>query len=31
VRHSADDPDRPPIVAGDWWSCKNDIVLAPRA
>jgi hydroxyquinol 1,2-dioxygenase len=31
VRRSADDPDRPPIVAGDWWSCKNDIVLAPRA
>lgn len=29
VRRSADDPERPPFVTGDWWSCENDIVLAP--
>jgi hydroxyquinol 1,2-dioxygenase len=28
VRRRADDPDRPPAVNGDWWSCENDIVLA---
>jgi protocatechuate 3,4-dioxygenase beta subunit len=31
VRRSADDPDRPPMVEGDWWSCENDIVLVPAA
>ena len=30
VRRSADDPARPPMVEGDWWSCENDIVLAPQ-
>ena len=29
VRRSADDPDRPPTIDGGWWSCENDIVLAP--
>jgi hypothetical protein len=29
VRRSADDPDSPPTVDGGWWSCENDIVLAP--
>jgi hydroxyquinol 1,2-dioxygenase len=29
VRRPADDPERPPSVHGDWWSCENDIVLAP--
>ena len=31
VRRSADDLERPPFVTGDWWSCENDIVLAPAA
>jgi len=29
VERSADDPDRPPTVAGEWVSLENDIVLAP--
>jgi hydroxyquinol 1,2-dioxygenase len=29
-RRPADDPDRPPDVAGDWWSLEMDFVLAPR-
>lgn len=29
VPRSAADPDRPPGVAGDWVSVRNDIVLAP--
>jgi hydroxyquinol 1,2-dioxygenase len=28
VRRSAEDPERPPMIEGDWWSCENDIVLA---
>jgi len=31
VRRSADDPDRPPAVTGDWWSVENDVVLALSA
>ena len=31
VRRSAGDPERPPSVTDDWWSCENDIVLAPAA
>jgi hydroxyquinol 1,2-dioxygenase len=30
VRRAADDPERPPMIEGDWWSCENDIVLAPN-
>jgi hydroxyquinol 1,2-dioxygenase len=29
VSHRDDDPDKPPGVAGDWFSVDNDIVLAP--
>jgi len=29
VRRSPDDPERPPFVDGEWYSCENDIVLAP--
>jgi hydroxyquinol 1,2-dioxygenase len=29
VERSADDPDRPPAIAGEWVSLENDIVLAP--
>jgi hydroxyquinol 1,2-dioxygenase len=29
VRRTADDPERPDGVTGDWWSVHNDIVLAP--
>jgi protocatechuate 3,4-dioxygenase beta subunit len=29
VRRAADDQERPAAVTGDWWSVKNDIVLAP--
>jgi hypothetical protein len=29
VPRDAADPDRPPGVAGDWWSVENDLVLAP--
>ena len=29
VRRTADDPERPAAVTGDWWSVQNDIVLAP--
>lgn len=29
VPRRADDPDRPTGVTGDWWSVRNDIVLAP--
>jgi hydroxyquinol 1,2-dioxygenase len=31
VRRSADDPDRPPSVTGEWWSVENDVVLAASA
>jgi catechol 1,2-dioxygenase len=31
VRRSADDPERPEGVAGEWWSVENDIVLAPAS
>jgi hydroxyquinol 1,2-dioxygenase len=30
VRHSADDPETPPGVVGDWYSVENDLVLAPE-
>jgi catechol 1,2-dioxygenase len=30
VPRSADDPDRPPGVTGDWCSVENDIVLVPE-
>jgi hypothetical protein len=30
VPRSADDPDRPAGVDGDWVSVENDIVLAPE-
>jgi hypothetical protein len=30
VPHSADDPERPPGVAAEWFSVENDIVLAPE-
>jgi catechol 1,2-dioxygenase len=29
VRRSADDPDRPPGVEGEWYSVENDVVLVP--
>jgi protocatechuate 3,4-dioxygenase beta subunit len=29
VRHSDDDPQRPPGTAGDWYSVENDLVLVP--
>jgi catechol 1,2-dioxygenase len=29
VRHSADDPQTPVGVVGDWYSVENDLVLAP--
>lgn len=29
VRRSADDPERPPGVTGDWFSVENDVVLVP--
>ncbi|HYB27033.1 MAG TPA: dioxygenase [Solirubrobacteraceae bacterium] len=29
VERSADDPDRPPAITGEWVSLENDIVLAP--
>jgi hydroxyquinol 1,2-dioxygenase len=29
VRRASDDPEKPPAVAGPWWSVENDIVLAP--
>jgi catechol 1,2-dioxygenase len=29
VPRSPDDPERPPFVDGEWYSCENDIVLAP--
>src|SRR5438132_1000541 len=29
VRRSPEDPERPPFVDGEWYSCENDIVLAP--
>ena len=29
VARSADDPDRPAGVVGDWVSVENDLVLAP--
>lgn len=31
VERSADDPERPPSVTGEWVSLENDIVLAPGA
>lgn len=31
VRRSADDPERPEGVTGEWWSVENDVVLAPIA
>ena len=29
ARRSADDPDRPPGVEGEWYSVENDVVLVP--
>jgi hypothetical protein len=29
VERSADDPERPPAISGEWVSLENDIVLAP--
>ena len=29
VERSADDPERPPAIRGEWVSLENDIVLAP--
>jgi hydroxyquinol 1,2-dioxygenase len=31
VKRSADDPERPDGVSGDWGSAENDIVLAPAS
>jgi hydroxyquinol 1,2-dioxygenase len=31
VARSADDPERPPNVEGEWWSLENDIVLPATA
>jgi catechol 1,2-dioxygenase len=31
VRRAANDPERPPGVAGEWYSLQNDIVLVPLA
>jgi protocatechuate 3,4-dioxygenase beta subunit len=31
VHHPAGDPDTPPGVDGEWWSCETDIVLAPES
>jgi hydroxyquinol 1,2-dioxygenase len=31
VRRAADDPERPDGVNGEWFSVRNDIVLAPEA
>jgi catechol 1,2-dioxygenase len=30
-RRTADDPERPPGVEGDWWSLRTDFVLVPGA
>lgn len=30
VPRSADDPDRPPGVTGEWFSVENEIVLSPK-
>jgi hydroxyquinol 1,2-dioxygenase len=29
IERSADDPERPPAISGEWVSLENDIVLAP--
>jgi hydroxyquinol 1,2-dioxygenase len=29
LERSADDPERPPVITGEWVSLENDIVLAP--
>jgi hypothetical protein len=31
VHHAADDPDTPPGVDGEWWSCETDVVLVPES
>jgi hypothetical protein len=31
VERSADDPDRPAGIDGDWVSVQNDLVLAPAS
>jgi len=31
VHHPAGDPDAPPGVDGEWWSCETDVVLVPEA
>lgn len=31
VTHTADDPDTPPGVTGDWVSVQNDLVLVPES